>query len=76
MDDQHRVDDEHRVDDQPKPVTGTEPGAAAEKAFETIFPVSAATATAAPLFSSPTASPQAAVTLEDGRWSWGVVDTV
>ena len=57
--------------------------AAAEAEFETIFAVSGDSASAEPLLASSaavieltTASPPAAVTLEDGRWSWGVVDTV
>merc|ERR1712210_325703 len=40
-----------------------------EEDFETLFPVSAASA--APLLLP--ASPPSAVTLEDGRWSWGAV---
>ena len=57
--------------------------AAAEAEFETIFAVSGDSASALPLLSSQTAvieltsaSPPTVVTLEDGRWSWGVVDTV
>ena len=57
--------------------------AAAEAEFETIFAVSGDSASAQPLLSSQTAvielttpSPPTVVTLEDGRWSWGVVDTV
>ena len=55
--------------------------AAAEAEFETIFAVSGDSASAEPLLASSaavieltTASPP--VTLEDGRWSWGVVDIV
>ena len=53
--------------------------AAAEAEFETIFAVSGDSASAEPLLASSaavieltTASPP--VTLEDGRWSWGVVE--
>merc|ERR1712037_1071718 len=68
-----------RVGDQPKPVTAT--AAAEEEEFETIFAVSGDSASAAPLLSSQTAvieltTPSPPVTLEDGRWSWGVVETV
>ena len=55
--------------------------AAAEAEFETIFAVSGDSASALPLLSSQTAvieltTASPPVTLEDGRWSWGVVDTV
>ena len=62
--------------------TATEAEAASVEEFETIFPVSAASAASAPLLASQSAvieltppSPPAVVTLEDGRWSWGVVAT-
>ena len=71
-----------RVGDQPKPVTATAAAAAATTAaaeadFETIF--AGDSASAAPLLASPAPtppSPPEAVTLEDGRWSWGVFETV
>ena len=80
-----------RVGDQPKAATGTteagvaaatEAAAAAVAEAETIFPVSRDSAAAAPLLASEgaiieltSASPPAVVTLEDGRWPWGVVVT-
>ena len=71
-----------RVGDQPKPVTATAaaaPGtaattAAAEADFETIF--AGDSASAAPLLASPPTPPSPPVTLADGRWSWGVFETV
>ena len=43
--------------------------------FETLFPVSAAAVLSASsdVIELTPASPPAAVTLEDGRWSWGAV---
>merc|ERR1712210_117050 len=57
----------------------TEVPAKSEEDFETLFPVSAASAAPLLLSASPDviestpASPPSAVTLEDGRWSWGAV---
>ena len=57
----------------------TEVPAKSEEDFETLFPVSAASAAPLLLSDSPDvieltpASTPAAVILEDGRWSWGAV---
>ena len=57
----------------------TEAPAKSEEDFETLFPASSASAAPLLLSASPDviestpASPPSAVTLEDGRWSWGAV---